>query len=301
MNMDRVAWAFGLAIAIVLAGCSNPSEPPGEGPTSTNTPSHSASQSTTSASGSTTSGPPAPAAENLFEWTACEGLGIGVDMATPLFDAPRPTGWSASTDTNAALGVLGYDILRCERVSWGVFERGPIYIMREDHNDFEPAGDCGEGDFTQGLVLSAIWFSDAEIAQYAHDRFGMPAQTAVIEIAITPAPAGQQVRATWSLPGGQVSEANFYDDQQFDSTFNPNWRVFWGAGPGVGYLDLSMTYHTPQESPGVAYGTLASPMLYGMSMPDPTFVTFGQTDSIHQGTASGEISMFSDSECTKPL
>lgn len=151
------------------------------------------------------------------------------------------------------------------------------------------------------MILAALWFSDPEIAQYARDVFGMPAQAAEITYEATAAASGQVAHATWKLPDGQLSEASFYDEQQFDSTYYPNWRIFWGVGSGVSYFDISEVYHTPQASPGVAYGVLAPPMLYGTSMPDPTFATAGQTDIIHEGVASAEISRFSDAECAKPL
>ena len=222
-------------------------------------------------------------------------------MLTPLFDAPRPRDWSASQDNSAIAGTLVYGIMTCDRVSWGSFERGPVSLLYEWHNDFEAPSKCTEGEFTQGMILSALWFSDADLARYAAEQFGMPAQAADIEYNLSATADTYTAHATWKLPGGETSEAFMHERVEFPSTYEPNWRLFWDNGIGASYLDIRENYQTPQASPGIAYGTLAEPMLYGKSMPDDQFETEGQTDLILDGSASGAISRFSDLQCTKPL
>jgi hypothetical protein len=289
---------IGLLFAMLLgtSGCAEQAgEPsPSDGPRTTES-------TATATSSSTVTGVPVPVPADAFDWSACSGLGLGLVMPTPLFDAPRPRDWSASQDNSAVAGSLLYAILTCERVSWGPFERGPVALMLEWHNDFEAPAKCAEGDFMGGMILSALWFDDADLASYARDQFGMPAQVAEIDYTISPTADLQTAHATWKLPGGELSEAFMHERLDFMFTDETNWRVFWDNGVGVSYFNIHLEYDTPQESLGVAYGTLAPPMLYGTNMPDSRFETAGQTDLMLDGDVSAEISRFGDLQCGKPL
>lgn len=282
-----------------ISGCLQTSDGKTDAPPST-------TEMTTPTTSSSRSETPFPAPEptaNEIRWSSCTGLGIGIETPAPLVNGARPLGWEKSADIlNAAITDLYYTVIQCERVSWGSFERGPVFTMMERHNDFEAPEKCREDAGQLRVIVQSIWFSDPDLVEFARTRFGMPAFLGEFGFNFSTTASAQMSIWTWKLPGGNVSEMSFPSrDDALLNTAEPVWRQYWIDGEGVSYMDLNEHFQTPEPAPGAAYGRLPSPMLWGQSMPEDSFFTPDRADQKLEASYSASISRFGDLECNEPL
>jgi len=124
-------------------------------------------------------------------------------------------------------------------------------------NFAEPAA-CHEGATTRA-ALESIWFSDPEVAAYAHEAYGMPAHVAEFTAALTSTPAGARDWSwTWTPPGGAPSSVAIHDPPRV-STRPPRTRTASTAQRGgVSYLDFTETYDRSDVGYPPSTGTLAA-------------------------------------------
>lgn len=257
-----------MALAL-LAGCSSPA--PGAGPAA-------ASEAV-------------PAA---FAWSGCAGGSALLRMPTPLLPQGGPSGWARDGSPTSDIQVVA---LRCERVSWGAFERGPVGLVLERRSDVAPPAGCmAETDRAYGL--QSLWSSDPDVAAFARDAYGMPAVAGDVPGPSTSA-TGQE-EWSWSVPGQPASTLRLADSGgQPTLTGTSSGRYFWAAGDAVGALDLRMD-RTVEAFPLAASGVLQPPMLYAEASPVPDYVSPNGAH-LRGAEVAGDLHRYGDPGCEHPL
>lgn len=261
MNDVRAAAALALAFATMLAGCGD-----GAGPQASPVL------------------PAAPAGTMLLG--GCTGFEASAPLRpTALSDAQPPAGWPPRE--LSAAGVLGF---ACQRVALGPYERGPVRLVAELHNNFVAPAACDErGEGFADRALAGILVDDAALADELRRTHGMPARLGAIHEDAA-AQDGAAVRTwTWSEAGGPASTLSFVDLGQAATSGLP-LRIFWSQGDGVGRLDLEMSGYAAGAGPaqGDLHGTFLRGPFAGSSAPH------------REHTAAGAFRHFADSGCTAP-
>lgn len=238
-----------------------------------------------------------------MELTGCEGGGVNLNAPKAIMPGSAPEGWQTNPDTNNPfpLNAAHVELFQCDRISWGPFERGPLYIMTETHVNFTAPESCRQNrTFIDTVILESIWFSDAEVAAFANATFAMKAYFADFNSTFSPVGDVRHWTWTWALPGGQTSEISYYDSgQQINATENPVHREYWDNGPGVSYLEWSQT-DSYNILNGVATGALHDPLLWGRSSPNPQYAAVTASRE-YDASASSNIARFADNQCLQPL
>lgn len=219
-----------------------------------------------------------------------------MDYPFPLAETAVPAGWEPRQDvTNVDLGVL-----RCQRISTGPFERGPISLALNYHNAAEFPDQCQQGDFGVLRVLHGLWVNDTEVAAWLHQAYGMPAFSAVFSY--TENVVLGDTTKTWQItPDGAATSEIVMDDPEQENLGSALsvTRLFWpNAIGGVSYYNFADD-HTIDNVASPARGRLASPFLNNI---------FGVEDFVSARAAiyrdvgiSGPIVQFKDTQCAEPL
>lgn len=239
--------------------------------------------------------PAAPATSvNHIELSGCDGLVIALAGPAALYPGSVPPGW----ESGEAVTTVHVEAERCQRLSWGPFERGPIDILQEWHEGFAAPGTCSDPSrYDLDLMLQSIWFSDPEVAAYARDAHGMPALAATFGRAEQDLGAVRRWTWSWSVPGHPESRVEFDEGPETNRTTEVVQRVFWPDGGGVGFLDESVSYEGKDLS-RLAAGTLQAPLLHGRAMPEPGFAAPATREA--HASASATIARFRDTACLEP-
>jgi hypothetical protein len=296
--MNRSLCSTVLVLFILLSGCSQPSD---SGTSSTSVSSTSTPPSTLTTS---STNPPIKTPENstvpaTWEWTGCTGFALALDGPTTLFPGTTPPGWEPGSSPDNAMTVQAW---RCDRVSWGLFERGPIFMVQEWSTNFTAPSKCEEARAGPHNILESIWFSDSEVADFARSVYGMPTYVAdftFTEAAVSPGLPPKEWIWTWTTSDGAESRVTIHDPNTgLTGGSTPNFRFYWHNGQGISYMDFHFTYEN-QFTSGYAEGVLAPPMMWGKAG-IPNFV--GAFENLElNASLSGTISRFGDAGCTKPL
>lgn len=154
--------------------------------------------------------------------------------------------------------LFGYE---CERVSVGPFERGPVHIIWDGHNNADFPADCllNETGFLREYVLNVFLLDDAELATYLQQTYGLPAIYSKIQVDAPSSQAPRQLAWSWQS-GQQTSEIHLIDDGS-SSASTPGERMFWQRGTGIGRMDFLHHKFSPDTANRPGYGTLYPPML----------------------------------------
>jgi hypothetical protein len=237
--------------------------------------------------------PPGPPAAGAFAWTGCHGGTVNVYGPSRLYPSSAPAGWEPAAEGVTTIRV---GLLQCDRVSWGPFERGPVFIAQEWRDDFR-APDACRGDASElRFLLESIWFSDAELAEHARAAHGMPAHEGIFGVA---AGAGGE-EWTWGPRGETPSSLTFPEraNAAGDRTDTLLRRLYWAEGDGVAALDLRYSSSGDSLDHGLAAGFLHPPTLYGRATPSPAFVS-ARAGLVHGVEATGQILHFEDVRCER--
>jgi hypothetical protein len=193
----------------------------------------------------------------------------------------------------------------CNRVAWGPFERGPIYVMQEWHGYFTAPESCltNHTGLVARRVLESIWFSDSQVADYAKSVYGMPAYFAnFTSTALDVGGAASQYTWTWSTNGSAPSHVTYNEPQYpMNETVTLGYRLFWYSGIGVSYMDWYDTSDARSVSSFTPMGTFAPPMMWGSYGPTPDFVMPRGGNLEGKASLKSTIFRFGDTECNKPL
>jgi len=238
---------------------------------------------------------------NHIEWTGCTGSDVILDGANAVWKGNTPPGWGQNP-TSPLQGMVSA-AWKCDRISWGSFERGPIYMMQEWQTNFDDPVSCQQnGTYQNRWVMESIWFSDPDVAAYAHQVYGLTTYAANFTFQQTPTvPGGPTDTWAWTWTPKEGSESTFtlhYDEPPLSQGKTID-RIFWYNGQGISYMDLTSNYKK-----GAAYdpaqGNFPAPMMWGQYGPTSQFVeaqAFAEID----GSLSASIARFGDMGCTKPL
>ena len=240
-------------LALLAAGCASPVAPaPPPGP-------------------DVPLGDPASGQQPRLE--GCSGFALDAQWPGRHPRAHVPDGWDAR-EGNTRVRLQGW---ACERLAWGPFERGPVRLVLETHNQQVAPAPCRGADRTTELeVLQSLWVDDAEVAAYLLAE-GLPVQATGIEVRHEAvADDAAVVRWAWGdgaadvqvpAPGGSVPSPTLAR------------RLFWDDGVRVSSLDVVAQWSVPGAAAGpadlagrsAAVGEFAPPLLLAdrPSLPAP--------------------------------
>jgi hypothetical protein len=218
--------------------------------------------------------------------TDCAGVQVFVRRAGPEPLGARPEGWPASEELRKVVGVRA---LRCERLALGPFERGPIHLAFDWHNDAQAPPGCGGEAGRPANVLATAWTDDADVAAHLRGRLGVPAFLTTFETDRSPAGAGEWRAWAWGPEDGRSTLSVLADAVRQED--HDRFRAYWPAGDGVGRLTLDWGMALAVgERP--AQGSLPPPMLAG------DFASLGGS-GIDGFEAAGELDLFRDADCVE--
>jgi hypothetical protein len=270
-TMSRAALC-GLLALLALAGCIGPDAAPAPA-----APAQTAS--------------PIPSELHLSK---CEGWQSG-SLPFPRSVGPGqgPPEWAPTDPALPTSSVLmvGY---RCERISLGPFERGPLHLVLDVHDHADIPQACRDGSPTGAVafVLSSLWVDDAEVAAVLNQTHGMPARLA--EVQATQAGATAVRTWTWGPKGQPPSTLTFADGGDRQPTVPSNLLLLWQRGAGIGGLALFAQREATRVEPP-AYGTLQPPMVLA-SLPLGAFA--GTVKPVTTPAIDGSFHAFRDHACS---
>ena len=174
-----------------------------------------------------------------------------------------PAGWKPAQAGTPLTGVGMYGY-RCARIHVGPFERGPIYLLTDTHNNADMPANCtATREPTNFAVVSSFWIDDAAVGDYLNRTYGLPV---VVGTFHEDTQTTQSLTAhvwSWTTAGKGSSKLTIYDDQTSMPAPINNDRLFWARDGGISSLELQYERSapgTPLQNRG-ATGTLAPPML----------------------------------------
>lgn len=234
-------------------------------------------------------------ADDRFLLSGCEGVATIYDVPQPLMPAGPPNGWEEGNEV-AEVHILIYV---CERISTGPFERGPIAMMRQYHENVVAPAKCAEGSYDRLRILPHMWFDDPEVASYLNETYGMPARYAEIKVSDTAVAIAGTTRWTFGLPG---LEASYLEIQNSTPRDGPTGRfidrLFWeNLSGGVSYLEFNDKRTSSQYNVHVS-GKLYPPIVYS-TLEFNDYANLGTPE--YDSEVVGKFVQFSDTECKKPL
>lgn len=229
-----------------------------------------------------------------LQLSACQGMQAFRDLPEPLWPGPLPPGW----EDDGRVTVY-FEILECQRIAVGPFERGPVFIMRELHLFPLTPSKCTQGDYDDLSIVEAYWVSDAEVAAHLNQTYAMPA--AYADFRRDQTSAGPLLNTTWTfgLPGLTPSWLRVVNATELpEATIFPYERMAWiNQYKGITYLNQERAY-SHDSNPG-ATGKIRPPLPY---------TTTGQEDfatdrggPIWKADSSGTFSQFRDLSCDEPV
>jgi len=235
-----------------------------------------------------------------LDLTDCRGFKATIPGATETFDfPPTPPGWDSDNP------VTGFDLrfYECDRVSWGTFERGPIQMLVEMGGDFQNPESCSGENATLLRNMASWWFSDADLAAFASQAYGVNAYATMFSIDRTEQDGF--VDQTWSWGDvGARSNARLVDADTASGPTTHVTRIFWFVGEGVYAMDWSEEWQFPIGSmQGLEFrpvtGRLEDPMLFSSTSDFNDFV--GQADRYEGMNVAASFYRFGDLSCEQPF
>lgn len=185
-------------------------------------------------------------------------------------------------------------------MSVGPFERGPVHLLLEMHDNLNAPASCREipGDYTSDETLSQLWLDDAEIVEYLQATYALPIRFASFNVAQDN--VGTVTRDQWSfgVPGEPTSTLEGMIGGT-DATSFPVYRLYYAPTEGrIAFMDFAV--HLDYEGLGdtLTTGKLAPPLLYASAGPGD-LVAYGSPS--RNGYFSGEVRQFGDDQCKEPL
>lgn len=289
-----------LALSLLLAGCgesgredagpspddaqgiglASPSDDQGGGPEVPSEPPLNASS-------------PAP-----LSWDGCvawDAIRSGPAQAVPEFPTPPGWAWSDSLqDPLAGVTVLG---VRCERVSFGALERGPMTLLLDTHSKAHVPSNCmtHADTLTVHAVLGTLYLDDADLATQLAQAYGLP--TAVVEFGeeVQELGAAKARHATWGAPGGVPSEMVLFDDGT-ETPARTIYRNYWVHGDRLVRWQIDVDLPLPVVGTRLGTGSMHVPMM--MAQMGEQFV--GTADWYPSFESTNTFTVYDDFGCEGP-
>lgn len=233
-----------------------------------------------------------------LSWNGCDGARVSLSGASRSYPSRVPEGWEQ--DAILAAATLNLVVLRCERIAWDGFERGPAFLLQEWRDDFQAPEACLAGDHDHRYVLESIWFSDEGLARHAAG-LGLPAHVARFGFRETSADGLPVEEWSWEMENGAMATVNIpVSGSGRDSTTPDHSRIFWADGDGVASLEVRSNATTDDLDLRLGWGSLPAPMLHGRAGPSPAFAS---ASAIPLDAAEGvaDLRRFRDRSCEQPL
>lgn len=231
----------------------------------------------------------------------CQGIDGSYTFIGDTNPANPPPGWEQDIPFDGQGSNLIFEIMSCDRVSWGPFER-PLTILIETHSDMEPPQACRE-ESVSGVMYGMIrmWISDAEVASWANATFGLP--TLVLEWNETLDTMSEidTYVWTWSANGQTPSRVEFRTTSALGTAEGQSpQRVAWTAGSRLWLADIQR-YATQNlgGQPDVFVAELQEPMFLATAAPARPVVVTG--DYVFATSMSYSFLEFGDYECVNPI
>ena len=252
--------------------------------------------------------PLAPIRFDLLNSTWNECFGLGTDQGWPRHDyglgnfsaAEPPAGWNSSQGVGYSIVILA---LECKRVSWGQYERGPVTLLLEIHDNVETPERCRTTEqLTDSAALASIWISDPDLAALAAS-FGMRTYTGPLSVMLDAGEA-TEVSARWNVLGGAESTLATTVPSLPDVENYRGFLIYWHDGHNLWRLKYDSMFTGPaQPEPilvvenmqdAVVTGHMAPPMLTGETYPDWA----GAGEVYSQADLTMSLTRFKDNQCT---
>ncbi len=129
----------------------------------------------------------------------CDGFQTSIQGPHTLTGDELPESWRKSGFTTA---YHGYWVVECKRVAIETYERGPVSIVLEIHNNANPPDACGHEDRAFLWILRNAYVSDAALAEAFERTLGVPTQAAEITIRDEAESGINHTRVEWTTPRG---------------------------------------------------------------------------------------------------
>jgi hypothetical protein len=214
-----------------------------------------------------------------------------------------PPGWGppASTTPITSVATFGY---HCNRISVGPYERGPVSLLLDTHNNAkfptnctsDPQGGTGSTSF---LVLASVLIDDPDVAAFLATAYGMPTQVAEVSTADQGAGDAVAHQWTWRTGSGAASTITVYDEGAYATAANVYDRFFWPRHGGISVLEIQEQGVGPAGPVfnRAVTGVLQPPMLLA-ALPGGAYAGDGKWFPSFDG--EGKFGFFEDAACIKP-
>lgn len=228
-----------------------------------------------------------------FELTKCSSFGLIGKLPRGIAGELPPAGWEQN-----ALPVLDYPVFvdRCERISIGELERGPVHLVFEQHTNRVLPQSCSDDAFPYVSVLNAMWTDDEAVAA-AFASTGVKVVNATFDWLEAPAtmhsvrfgPRGidQVSYLEFHLPGEELVRSRDWHRMV--------WSNPWG---GVSMMKMVSDSSYNGQHPRMLAGELRAPLLYG-AMPTSSFAASGGFSS--DLSRSTTFEHYQDTMCNQPI
>lgn len=275
-----------------MAGCTQTTAP--AKPTNGAETSHNGTVTGMPGSGGSVNGTGGAAFARIVAFNRCQGFHTSFDYPPGMAPANPPGNWRASVTTTAVYLTF----LECDRVSWGPYERGPIRMIWEKHNNFQPPSTCQEGAWDLYEALASLWVSDQDLARYLNATYGMTTHYTEITSTTTSNGVLLHMNWTWALPGQTSSSLSVNDAQEFVGPAPEIIRIAWSSDSRLFVLDYAETDQLSAPLTDLAFGVLQPPMLYTKA---GTRQYAGDATMSQAIQVSASIQGFSDYLCKQSL
>lgn len=232
-----------------------------------------------------------------IEWTNCKSFSAITNGPTTIYPyAPYPPGWEEPT-----IGELSEHYLNaafCERISWGQYERGPIYTLFEGLSGAFAPDSCLEERYNHYSFMGTVWISDEEIAKEFEKVFDIPTYYAEFTYNNHTNDIYTEIIWTWKTLGGEPSSFTLKEIDGNGGRFEHIERMFWFNDTQLSYLSLTMMDEYPLIQAQPSYGHMEPPMI-AASGPYREYVATSGSHPKSQWT--GTIHSFKDYQCEEPI
>lgn len=222
--------------------------------------------------------------------TNCEGALTLNYLEKTVAGVRPPSGWPESAEPIVRVRIEAH---RCERIAFGIFERGPVTVILETHDNHVPPENCvRDGDFTTTEVLNHMWVDDQTLVDAFRSAWNLPVDlSGPLESRVDPFgnPSysvdiqGQTTILSTVIENGDLGTG----------TFSDSYRYFWPLGvESVGLLDLQSDTTTMTGVPAIT-GKVASPFVAAV-VGNP-YAGYGNLFSA--SSSIGSVQVFGDNEC----
>ncbi|MHB8634061.1 MAG: hypothetical protein ACYDBQ_08875 [Thermoplasmatota archaeon] len=219
----------------------------------------------------------------------CVGASLTNDYPGSTGPGGAPPGWE---HTGQAGSSVYLDLYRCQRFSWGAFERGPVALVWDAHDNanFPPAclSDPKEHFDRYGLWGHLI-VGDKAVARALNTTLGLPALAGDVELN----DSQSALSWTWRAENGTPSHLEVLYQAASTYPYQVAHKLFWMAGGHLFSILLERTSQSVHYPLPVVTGTMAPPMLE--SAPSHFVSTLPRVDE--GADLNGHIRSYGDARC----